>query len=133
MNDPLGGQVQTGIFDVPVLLAHIRSGRLTVIAITSAKRAPTLPGTPTTAEAGLARVNSDNWYGLVGPAGLPPAILKRVHAAAVAALNAPELLEQYGKVSGSAMPSSPEEYAVYLAQEQAKWGAVVTAIGFKAE
>ena len=133
VNDLLGGQVQMGIFDVPILLPHIRAGKLKALAITSAKRAPTLPDVPTTGEANYPKVNSDNWYGLVAPAGTPPAILRRIHAAAIAALNSPELIEQYAKVSGVPMPSSPEEYSVYLVYEQAKWGKVVKAIGFKAE
>jgi tripartite-type tricarboxylate transporter receptor subunit TctC len=133
VNDLLGGQVQMGVFDVPILLPHIRAGKLKALAITSARRAATLPDVPTTGEAGFPKVLSDNWYGLAGPAGLPPAILKRIHAAAIAALNTSELIEQYAKVSGVPMPASPEEYAVYLVQEQKKWGAVVKAIGFKAE
>ena len=133
VTDLLSGQVQLGTFDVPILLAHIRGGKLKALAITSGKRAATLPDVQTTAEAAYPKVLSDNWYGLVGPAGLPPAILARIHAAAIAALSAPELVEQYAKVSGVPMPSSPEEYAVYLVQEQKKWGAVVKAIGFKAE
>jgi len=133
VTDLLSGQVQMGIFDVPVLLAHIRGGKLKALTITSGRRAATLPDVQTTAEGAYPKVLSDNWYGLVGPAGLPPAILKRIHAAAISALGAPELVEQYAKVSGVPMPSSPEEYAVYLAQEQRKWGAVVKAIGFKAE
>lgn len=133
VNDLLGGQVQFGVFDVPVLLPHIRAGKLRALAITSGKRAATLPEVPTTGELGFPKVNSDNWYGLVGPQGLPPAVLKRVHAAATAALNSAEVAEQYAKVGGVPMPSSPEEFAVYLAQDQAKWGGVVKAIGFKAE
>ena len=133
VTDLLSGQVQMGIFDVPILLPHIRGGKLKALALTSGKRAATLPDVQTTAEGAYPKVLSDNWYGLVGPAGLPPAILKRIHAAAIAALNAPELVEQYAKVSGVPMPSSPEEYGVYLVQEQKKWGAVVKAIGFKAE
>jgi len=133
VNDLLGGQVQMGVFDVPILLPHIRSGKLKALAVTSARRAPSLPEVPTTADGGYPKVLSDNWYGLVGPAGIPPAVLRRIHDAAVKALNAPDLMEQYSKVSGVPMPSSPEEYATYIAQEQRKWGAVVKAIGFKAE
>lgn len=133
VNDLLGGQVQMGVFDVPILLPHIRSGKLKALAITSAKRAPTLPDVQTTAELNYPKVTSDNWYGLVGPAGIPQPIVRRIHEAAVKALNAPELIEQYAKVSGVPMPSSPEEYAAYIAEEQKKWGAVVKAIGFKAE
>src|SRR5258706_3136201 len=133
VNDLLGGQVQMGVFDVPVLMPHIKSGKLKALSVTSARRAPSLPEVPTTGDAGYPKVNSDNWYGLVGPIGIPQPVLRRIHAAAIAALNSAELIEQYGKISGVPMPSSPEEYAVFMAAEQAKWGAVVRAIGFKAE
>jgi len=131
VTDLIGGQVQMGIFDVPILLGHIRSGKLKALAITSAKRTQTLPDVPTTAEAGYANVTSDNWYGLVAPAATPPDVRKRIHAAATAALRSPALVERYAKVSGVASPGSPEDYAAFLASEQAKWSRVVTAIGFK--
>jgi tripartite-type tricarboxylate transporter receptor subunit TctC len=131
VTDLLAGQVQMGIFDVPVLLAHIRSGKLRALAITSATRSPALPDVPTTAETGYPNVTSDNWYGLVLPAATPAAIQKKVHDAAVAALGSPELVEQYAKVAGIASPGSPEDYAEFLAAEQAKWSKVVTSIGFK--
>ncbi len=129
--DLLGGQVQMGILDVPVVLPHIKSGKLKALAVTSAKRAPSLPDVPTMAELNYPKVMSDNWYGLTAPAATPPAILKRIHAAAIAALNSPELIEQFAKVSGIAAPSTPEAYAAFLAAEQGKWGAIVKAIGFK--
>ena len=131
VTDLIGGQVQIGIFDVPILLGHIRSGKLKALAITSAKRTQTLPDVPTTAEAGYPNVTSDNWYGLVAPAATPADVRKRIHAAATAALRSPALVEQYAKVSGVASPGTPEDYAAFLASEQAKWSRVVTAIGFK--
>ena len=131
VSDMVGGQVQMGIFDVPVLLGHIRSGKLRALAVTSASRAPALPDVPTTAEAGYASVTSDNWYGLIAPAATPPAVLRRIHAAAVAALALPALREQYDKVGGIASPGTPQEYAAFLAAEQAKWSRIVAAIGFK--
>jgi tripartite-type tricarboxylate transporter receptor subunit TctC len=131
VTDLVGGQVQMGIFDVPVLLGHIRAGRLKALAVTSASRASTLPDVPTTAEAGYPNVTSDNWYGLVAPAATPPDVLKRIHAAAVAVLKSPAIQEQYGKVSGVPSPGTPEDYARFLATEQAKWSKVVSAIGFK--
>ena len=100
VTDMLSGQVQMGVFDVPVLIAHIRAGKLKPLALTSAKRTPLLPNVPTTAEAGYGKVISDNWYGLVGPAGIPPRDLKRLHGAAIAALRVPALVEAYGKVAG---------------------------------
>ena len=131
VTDLVGGQVQMGIFDVPILLSHIRAGKLKALAITSGRRAPALPDVPTTTEGGYANVNSDNWYGLIMPASTPAEIQKRVHAAAVAALKSGAVTEQFAKVGGLASPSTPQEYAAFVAAEQAKWGKIVTAIGFK--
>ncbi len=131
VTDLLAGQVQMGIFDVPILLQHIRAGKLRALALTSGRRASTLPDVPTTAEVNHPNVTSDNWYGLVAPAATPPDVLKRIHAAAVAVLRSPAVVEQYAKVSGVASPSTPEEYAAFLAAEQGKWSKIVQAIGFK--
>lgn len=131
VNDLLGGQVQMGIFDVPVLLGHIRSGKLKALAVTSGQRAPALPDVRTTTEMGYPKVNSDNWYGLVMPAATPQEIQRRVHSAAVAALKSAAVAEQFAKVGGTASPNTPQEYAAFLAAEQEKWGRVVQAIGFK--
>jgi tripartite-type tricarboxylate transporter receptor subunit TctC len=131
VQDLLGGQVQMGVFDVPVLLPHIRSGKLKALAITSGARSQALPDVPTTAELGYPKVNSDNWYGLVAPAGTPADVIARIHTSATAALRSPEVIEQYAKVAGIAVPSTPAEYAAFIDAEQAKWGPVVKAIGFK--
>ena len=131
VNDLLGGQVQMGIFDVPVLLGHIRSGKLKALTITSATRAPSLPDVPTTVELNYPNVNSDNWYGLVAAAATPPDVQRRIHAAAVAALKSKPVEEQMSKVGGIASPTTPQEYAAFIAAEQAKWSKVVQAIGFK--
>jgi tripartite-type tricarboxylate transporter receptor subunit TctC len=131
VTDLVGGQVQMGIFDVPVLLQHIRSGKLKALAITSEKRAETLPDVPTTVELKYPNVTSDNWYGLIMPGATPAAIQSRVHAAASAALNSAAVKDQFAKVGGVASPGTPQDYARFLESEQAKWGKVVTAIGFK--
>ena len=131
VSDLLGGQVQMGIFDVPVVLPHIKSGKFRALALTSAKRAPSLPDVPTTAEAGYPRVISDNWYGLVAAAGTPPSVLKRIHEASMAALKSPALIEQFAKVSGIPAPMTPEEYSTFLGEEQQRWGTIIKAIGFK--
>jgi tripartite-type tricarboxylate transporter receptor subunit TctC len=131
VSDLLGGQVQMGIFDVPVVLPHIKSGKFKALAVTSAKRAPSLPEVPTTAEVGYPKVISDNWYGLVAPAGTPPAVVKRIHDASIAALSSPALIEQFAKVSGIPAPSTPEEYTAFLGEEQARWSGIIKAIGFK--
>ena len=131
VNDLLGGQVQMGIFDVPVLLGHIRGGKLKALTITSATRAPALPDVPTTTELNYPNVNSDNWYGLVMAAATPADIQKRVHSAAVAALRSKPVADQFDKVGGIPAPGTPQEYAAFIAAEQAKWSKIVNAIGFK--
>jgi len=131
VSDLLGGQVQMGIFDVPVVLPHIKSGKFKALAVTSAKRAPPLPDVPTTGEVGYPKVISDNWYGLVAPAGTPPAVQKRIHEAAIVALQSPILIEQFAKVSGIPAPASQEEYVAFLGEEQSRWSAIIKAIGFK--
>ena len=131
VTDLVGGQVQMGIFDVPILLNHSRSGKLKALAITSARRAPSLSDVPTTVEMNYPNVNSDNWYGLVAAAATPPEVLKKIHSSAASALRSPALIEQYTKVGGIASPGSPQDYAAFIAAEQAKWSRIVTAIGFK--
>jgi tripartite-type tricarboxylate transporter receptor subunit TctC len=131
VNDLLGGQVQMGIFDVPILLGHIRSGKLKALALTSNQRAASLPEVATTVELGYPNVNSDNWYGLVAAAGTPADVQRRIHAAAVAALKSKPVEEQFAKVGGIASPGTPDEYRAFIATEQAKWSKIVQAIGFK--
>ncbi len=133
VTDLVGGQVQMGVFDVPVVLPHIRSGALKAVAITSAQRVSALPNVPTTVEEKYPRVISDNWYGLVAPAATPADVRKRIHEAATTALRSPQVIEQFNKVSGVASPSSPEEYAAFIEAESVKWGAIIKAIGFKME
>src|SRR5260221_6574578 len=111
VSDLLGGQVNMGIFDIPVVLPHIQSGKFRALAVTSAKRAPSVPAVPTTGELRYPKVISDNWYGLVAAAATPPPGLKPNYDAAVAALRSPALLDQIAKASGIAIPSTPAEYA----------------------
>ena len=131
VSDLVGGQVQMGIFDVPVVLPHIKSGRLKALAVTTAQRVPTLPDVPTTGELGYPKVISDNWYGLAAPSGTPPEVIKRIHAAAMTALHSSALGEQFAKVGGLPSPTTPQEYTAFLASEQDKWGRIIKAIGFK--
>ena len=133
MSDLLGGQVQLLVADVPFLLPQIKSGAIKALALTSAARTPVLPDVPTTAELGYPRVNSDNWYGLVAPAGVPADVLERLHRAAVAALASDDLKKQYDTFNATPAPSTPQQYAAFVLAEQAKWGPVVLKTGVKLE
>jgi len=129
--DLLAGQVQMTIADVPAVLQHVRAGTLKALAITSAKRIPMLPDVPTSAEVGYPKVLSDNWYGLIAPAGTPPDIQKRLHGAAVAALQSVEVSQQLIAQGALPAPGSSEEFRTAHRDEKAKWAPIVKANNIK--
>jgi tripartite-type tricarboxylate transporter receptor subunit TctC len=131
--DMLGGHIQIIVADVPFLLPHVRSGALKALAVTSATRSPALPDVPTTAELGYASVNSDNWYGLVAPAGMPPDVLERLRTASVKTLQSAEIKQQFESQHALPSPTTSAEFAAFIKAEQAKWGPVVLATGVKLE
>jgi tripartite-type tricarboxylate transporter receptor subunit TctC len=133
VQDLLAGQVQMVVLDVSVLLPHIRSGSIKALAATSKTRAALLPDVPTTAEIGLPTVLSDNWYGLAAPAGVPRAILDRIHAAAVAVLNTKEAAEPMMAQGAVIRPMTPAEFTDFVRLEREKWGPVVKSSGAKME
>ena len=131
VQDLLAGQVQMVVLDVGVLLPHIRSGAIKALAATSKTRSALLPDVPTTAEVGLPTVLSDNWYGLAAPAGVPKAVLDRIHAAAVAVLKTKEATEPMMEQGAVIRPMTPAEFTDFVRLEREKWGPVVKASGAK--
>jgi tripartite-type tricarboxylate transporter receptor subunit TctC len=133
VNDLLGNHVQMIVADVPVLLPHVKAGKIKALAITSATRTSVLPEVPTSAEAGYPSVLSDNWYGLVAPAGIPADILDKLQKAAVKTIGSAEFKRQVESQNATPAPMTPAEYAAFIKAEQAKWGPVVAATGAKLE
>ena len=131
VNDLLGGHIQMIVLDVPVLLPHIRTGKVKALAVTSATRTAALPDVPTTGEAGFKTVLSDNWYGLVAPAGLPASVEDKLRRAATTTLRSAELKKHFDTQDAVPSPTTPAEFAAFVKAEQAKWGPVVTTIGIK--
>jgi tripartite-type tricarboxylate transporter receptor subunit TctC len=121
------------VLDISVLLPHIRSGNIKALAATSRTRSALLPDVPTTAEIGLPAVLSDNWYGLAAPAGVPTAILDRIHAAAVAALDTKDVAEPMTAQGAVIRPMTPAEFTDFVRLEREKWGPVVKSSGAKIE
>jgi tripartite-type tricarboxylate transporter receptor subunit TctC len=124
-NDLLSGTVDSTLLDITVSLAHIRSGAVKALAVTSDTRSPLLPDVPTMRELGLPRVNSDNWYALISPGEAPPAVRQKIHAAAVATLHSKEVVDAYAAVGGVVVGGTPEELTKFLAAESVKWSEVV--------
>jgi tripartite-type tricarboxylate transporter receptor subunit TctC len=132
-NDLLAGTVDSALLDISVLIPHVRSGTLKVLAVTSDTRSPLLPGVPTMREMGYPKVNSDNWYALVSPGGAPVEARRKVYEAASTALKNPELGDAYAKVGGVVGGGTTEETNAFIQAEIAKWAAVIKAANIKLE
>jgi len=130
-NDLLGGHIATMIPDLPGVMGLIQSGKAHVLAVTSPARSPFLPDVPTTGEAGFPKVVSDAWYGLISPAGLPPAVTAKLNAAAASALKGDDIKAQITKMSATPALSTPQEFAAMIAEEQTRWKRVIAATGAK--
>ena len=133
ITDMLGGHIQLLVSDIPFLLPQIQAGTLKPLAVTSSTRSAALPNVPTTGEVDYPAVTSDNWYGLVAPAGTPPEALDKLRKAAQTVLRSTDLKKQFDTQHAVPAPSSPEEFATFIKTEQAKWGPVVAATGVKLE
>jgi tripartite-type tricarboxylate transporter receptor subunit TctC len=133
ITDLFGNHIQLLISDVPFIVPQVRAGKVKALAVTSGVRAGALPEVPTTGEMGYPKVNSDNWYGLVAPAGIPADALDKLRKATLAVLHSAELKQQFDAQSAIPAPSTPEEFAAFIRAEQDKWGPVVKATGVKLE
>jgi tripartite-type tricarboxylate transporter receptor subunit TctC len=125
LTDLLGGQVEALFADTPVLLPHIRGGKLKPIGAASASRNPMLPDVATLAEQGFSDTTADNWYGLLAPAKTPPAVVAKLHDAVVAALNDPDVRDKLVQSGAVPSPTSSAEFGKVLSDEYARWGRVV--------
>ena len=131
VNDLLGGQVQMVFLDTPVLLPHIKSGKFRALAVAAKERAPSVPDVPTMSELGLASVDAENWYGMVGPANMPKDIVDRLNKAAAEAMKNPEVIAKLTPQGAKLVGDSPEHFGAFIKSEIVKWGAVVKASGAK--
>lgn len=100
-------------------MAGVKEGKLIALAVTSGKRAEMLPQVPTMAEAGIANMDNAAWFGFWAPAGVPPAIAKRIAGDIARATEAPEVREKFAKAGAQIMRMSPEEFAAFVRDETA--------------
>ncbi|HSS69423.1 MAG TPA: tripartite tricarboxylate transporter substrate binding protein [Casimicrobiaceae bacterium] len=119
--DILGGQTQAMLPGLAAALPHIKAGKVRALAVTGRKRHPLLPEVPTFEESGYAGFDGVQWYGIVGPANLPPAIVKRLNEEINRLLEAPELRERLSGEALEPMPMSPEQFGQYIREDIAHW------------
>ena len=129
--DLVGGRVQIMFDAAPSLIAHVRSGKLRVLAAASAERNRVLPEVPTFAELGYPRIAVSLWYGMLAPAGTPQPIVARLNQEVGKALNAPDVREKLLAQGAEPMPGTPEAFGKFMQDEMAKWAPVVKQAGVK--
>jgi tripartite-type tricarboxylate transporter receptor subunit TctC len=129
--DLIGGRVQVMFDAAPSLIAHIRAGKLRVLAAASEQRNRLAPEAPTFGELGYPRVAVSLWYGLLAPAGTPRPVIARLNSEVGKALQSADVRERLLAQGADPMPGSPEAFAAFMQAEMAKWAPVVKQAGVK--
>ncbi len=131
--DLVAGRTQAASAGTPPLMPHVKSGKLRVIAVGTAKRLHNLPDVATVAEQGYPGFETSQWYGLNAPAKTPAAVIQRLSQEAAKAAQAPLVKERLSADDAEAVGSTPAEYAAFIKKEQDRWSRVVRAAGVKAD
>jgi tripartite-type tricarboxylate transporter receptor subunit TctC len=134
--DVIGGQVTAQVDQLNSAIGHIKAGKLRALAVSSDTRVAELPDVPTIKEAGvkeLADFTYATYTGLFGPAHLPPEVLKTLHDAMIKVLTDPATIKRFADLTAEARPSTPEELAAMLAQEDQRVVPLIKKLGIKAE
>ena len=132
LTDLIAGQVHVLFDNLPSSAGHIKGGRIRALAVTSARREPSMPDLPTVSET-VPGYEATAWFGIGMPKGTPREIVDKLNAEVNRALADPKMRERLAELGGSAMPGTPEEFGKVIAAETEKWAKVVIMSGAKAE
>lgn len=130
-NDLLGGQTQVMYPGLAAALPHLRSGRVRALAVTGPQRNAQLPDVPTMDESGFKGFDAMQWYGTVGPAGMPADVVRRLNETQVAVLKDPELRERLAGEAVEPWPMTPEQFGQYMRDDLQRWSALAKARNIK--
>jgi tripartite-type tricarboxylate transporter receptor subunit TctC len=132
INDLLGGQIPMSFNNGPESVGQLQAGTLRALAVTTADRAPFLPKVPSMSES-VPGYDTGVWWGLLGPANLPPEVLAKLSNDFVAALNTDAVKERLGKLGALPIGSSPEQFETKIREDYEKWAPIIKAAGIKTE
>lgn len=125
LTDLIGGQIQYSFDTMTAATPHVKSGKAVAIAQTRQARAKSYPNVPTMAESGFPGFEATTWYGLVGPAKLPPAMLKKMNEDINKVLAMPDVMEKFEQYGAEDGGGTPEKFANFIQVEAKKWAKVV--------
>jgi tripartite-type tricarboxylate transporter receptor subunit TctC len=129
----VGGQAHVLFNGMLATWPHVTGGRLRALAISSAKRVPSAPDTPTVAEQGLPGFETGSYQGVIGPAGIPRETVTKLNAELIKVLNTAEMKERFAKQGTEVRTDTPESLGKWMGAEQAKWAKIVKESGAKFE
>src|SRR6202023_3635257 len=132
INDLLGGQIPLSFNNGPESVGQLQAGTVRALAVTTAARAPFLPDVPSMSET-VPGYDTEVWWGLLGPAGMPPDLVTKLSHDFVAALNTEAVKERLTKLGASPIGSSPQQFDAKIRADYKKWGPIIEASAMRAE
>lgn len=131
VTDLLGGQIDWGVLALPVVQGHLKAGTMRAIGVGTTTRVPAAPDIPTFVEQGMHDYVVGGWFAVIGPAKLPPAEVRRIHAGFVAAMAAPDVQEAMAKQGNVIRPTTPEQAVAWFRSEQERYARLVEKVGVR--
>jgi tripartite-type tricarboxylate transporter receptor subunit TctC len=133
VNELVGGHIPLMISSMIATLPHVRSGKLKIIALTTAKRSQAIPEVPTISESGVPGYDATLWYGILAPGRTPETLVKRMNSELGNVLRAPDIVEKLSTQAVEPHHTSPEQFAALIRSELAKWTKVISTSGVKSD
>ena len=133
LNDLLAGQVSFAFVSVASALSNVKAGKLRALGVTSPERFSALPDTPSLDEAGVKGFDTNQWWGIMAPAGTPRAIVAKLNTDFIKAVNGAEARERIAAMGAEVYTTTPEATGIFLASEMNKWGKIIRDAGTKVE
>ncbi len=129
----MAGDIPMSINPLPEITGQLDGGTVRALAVTTATRSKILPDVPTVAESGVRGYDTAVWWGFLGPAGMAPELVAKIHADLATALKDPAVLATLDKIGAEPVGSSPQEFDAYMHAEAAKWEPILKEVNIKAQ